>query len=1213
MEEEDEPADSSELGVQLKERSNRVNADQGLSTSAFIKFLKRVMDATGCTLNDTVAKVPNQQKVAQEKEGGQGDDNDDDDDNEKDSDDENSQTDDEENSSDDDNNNQFGFHNNSDDDDDEFGYGGKQKKQSKKEIGKNALHFVVEKNNNNVQMILYLLMNKVDVNACDGKGRTPLFYLIEKTKENTMCYQLVKLLIKYGAKVDATDSLLRTPLHYAFCSLNNDSEGENDGGHGNNNNFYFHRNRFNNNGGQEPIELCSDMVNLENIKINHKDKFGKTALHYAAKQGFTISSTYLLQRGAELNAKDNNGNTALVLSLLANHMDYAVTLINKSADIKVQVTIMPQKPQDHNNRFNNRYNRGGPMRKQKKQHFGSYSAEKDEDNTPKVLSLFNYVLSNNMMGLAYLFIDLGVDPTSAVEDALTTFKFNIVPTLISKTARNVITKNNENKQNLFHIIAKHNIPTVILSKIGKLLTERNVSMTQLDNQGMTPLHLACIANNLSTVKFFLQHNCDANVRDKTKHGFTPIFYCCKSNNLELVKTLLHTGKVDLNITDAEGKTALFHAISPTAYGSFENTDLVRALVEAGKSKQSSFLDTKDKQGRTPLFYAYLQSSGTLSKLLLELGAKDANSAIKKEAEKELAKIKKQFTIADSEFAKINSGKYDVQKDADEARARIEKEIQEKKQAKASSKAQQDKKKKQKVDKHVKLRNAEVLEHDSVLYDTLLQKTEIEYGTSGVNNFYKMQIVWNRQQEIYVLFTRFGRVGETGQYQNTPFPTADEAVSEFDKIFKSKTGNKFSDVGAGSFSNKPNKYRLVDLDPHRPRPDEILKPIDLALAPASKLNEAVQLLLSLFCDVGIMRRMLKNSGLGTRFNIAGLSREVLQKATETLKAIGVICKQLNGNDNDNNKKDDEPPQPPMDMKTRREKYEELMGLSNQFYNLIPHTEFVDSPVSLISADNEVREKMQILQNLSDFRIAARLLIASMNRIKEISPLDYCYQALNTYVQPLQPQGADGQYQMLSDYINASANTGKHSDQVTLLRAFRVARREEQARFTKFETMKNRMLLWHGSSAANFISILNTGLKIAPPDVPIAGAMFGRGIYFADCFAKSLGYTRYEGSMNIATFVLCQVALGEMNELVQSEYMEKPKTGTNSTKGMGKQGPDFKRSMVRWDGTIVPSNKISDYEIPAGTPYDKRPNLNFNEYIVYDEAQVKIEYIVQVKIK
>ena len=57
----------------------------------------------------------------------------------------------------------------------------------------------------------------------------------------------------------------------------------------------------------------------------------------------------------------------------------------------------------------------------------------------------------------------------------------------------------------------------------------------------------------------------------------------------------------------------------------------------------------------------------------------------------------------------------------------------------------------------------------------------------------LQLVHQPGQNLYVLFTRWGRIGDTGQFQNTPFVSRAEAVKEFCKIFREKSRNKWEDV------------------------------------------------------------------------------------------------------------------------------------------------------------------------------------------------------------------------------------------------------------------------------------------------------------------------------------------------------------------------------------------------------------------------------------
>lgn len=60
--------------------------------------------------------------------------------------------------------------------------------------------------------------------------------------------------------------------------------------------------------------------------------------------------------------------------------------------------------------------------------------------------------------------------------------------------------------------------------------------------------------------------------------------------------------------------------------------------------------------------------------------------------------------------------------------------------------------------------------------------------------------------------------------------------------------------------------------------------------------------------------------------------------------------------------------------------------------------------------------------------------------------------------------------------------------------------------------------------NYVGILSEGLKIAPPDAPSTGFMFGKGLYFADVCSKSAGYCHTSIDNPIGYVLLCEVALG-----------------------------------------------------------------------------------------
>jgi len=89
---------------------------------------------------------------------------------------------------------------------------------------------------------------------------------------------------------------------------------------------------------------------------------------------------------------------------------------------------------------------------------------------------------------------------------------------------------------------------------------------------------------------------------------------------------------------------------------------------------------------------------------------------------------------------------------------------------------------------------------------------------------------------------------------------------------------------------------------------------------------------------------------------------------------------------------------------------------------------------------------------------------------------CYTQVDTYVQ------------------NTHAKT--HSSYtLEVLDVFLADRAGEAKKYAAWKDMHNRRLLWHGSRLTNWVGILSQGLRIAPPEAPVTGYMFGKGVYFA----------------------------------------------------------------------------------------------------------------------
>lgn len=71
------------------------------------------------------------------------------------------------------------------------------------------------------------------------------------------------------------------------------------------------------------------------------------------------------------------------------------------------------------------------------------------------------------------------------------------------------------------------------------------------------------------------------------------------------------------------------------------------------------------------------------------------------------------------------------------------------------------------------------------------------------------------------------------------------------------------------------------------------------------------------------------------------------------------------------------------------------------------------------------------------------------------------------------------------------------------------------------------MFHGSRLTNYVGIISQGLRIAPPEAPVTGYMFGKGIYLADMATKSAQYCHPEQSNNTGILILCKSAVGKSN--------------------------------------------------------------------------------------
>lgn len=217
----------------------------------------------------------------------------------------------------------------------------------------------------------------------------------------------------------------------------------------------------------------------------------------------------------------------------------------------------------------------------------------------------------------------------------------------------------------------------------------------------------------------------------------------------------------------------------------------------------------------------------------------------------------------------------------------------------------------------------------------------------------------------------------------------------------------------------------------------------------------------------------------------------------------------------------------------------------------------------------------------------------------NPLDECYKSLQADLVPVAPTSEENK--LIRQYFDMTKRQGSTSQ---LLNIWSVSRKGEAQRFVTYDKLDNRRLLWHGTNIAVAAPIITSGLRI----MPHSGGRVGAGIYLAALQEKSAQYTSGYGS-KFACMFLCEAPLGKEHVVDQdgshASSLRKAPVGFDSVHAVGQYRPGAWAPM-KIDGkdVLVPVSQAK----PAGIKSD----FAHDEFLVYKESQVRLRYVVTVKI-
>ncbi|KAJ8919846.1 hypothetical protein NQ315_006375 [Exocentrus adspersus] len=461
--------------------------------------------------------------------------------------------------------------------------------------------------------------------------------------------------------------------------------------------------------------------------------------------------------------------------------------------------------------------------------------------------------------------------------------------------------------------------------------------------------------------------------------------------------------------------------------------------------------------------------------------------------------------------------------------------------------------------------AHVYQDGDEKYTIVLGVTDIQ---TKKNSYYKLQLLAADRANKYWVFRSWGRIGTTiGGNKTEPMGTLNEAKAHFKALYEEKSGNMWENHKC--FVKIPGKMYPIDID-YGDADQNNLAIVDSE----SKLAKPIQDLIRMIFDVNTMKKLMAEFELDTeKMPLGKLSKSQIHKAFAVLSELQ---QQINSGSPDE---------------------VALLDASNRFYTFIPHSFGVDDP-PIIRDEEVIKQKLEMLDSLMEMEIAYNLMKSSGSD----HSVDSYYSQLNTDMQVLDRDSEE--FAIIEQYVkNTHAKT--HSNYLLEIEdVFVIKRQGEDKRFKPFRKLHNHKLLWHGSRVTNFAGILSQGLRIAPPEAPVTGYMFGKGIYFADMVSKSANYCATNSMSPTGLMLLCDVALGNMHELLHSSFIEKLPKGKHSTKGVGRTHPDPNEA-----------KSLDGIEVPCGVACPNKDGINsdllYNEYIVYDIAQVNCKYLLKMK--
>lgn len=494
--------------------------------------------------------------------------------------------------------------------------------------GKAPLHYAAEYAS--IEVVEALLNNGADVNeetlerrGWSDYGMTPLFYAASR-KDSAVA----ELLLSRGANVNHEDSIGETPLHYASDAvapllLNAGADVHALSIYGWTPLFRAVERRQ-----SQAAKLFIEAGAEVNMFDYSRES---TPLHSACVGGCVDCIRLLLDAGADVNVTDNCELTSLYKACWWGEcdLDCIKLLVEAGADVNAGAPIIGAAGCDKFDNVLYLIEKGADINVKTDEGFSplGFAILSGQTQIARLLlaagarvddlfydgnSEMNYSALRGAaefcgLDLVKHLVDLGADVHAVDDDGRTPlhcYKVNkeCIQYFIETCGLEVNARDLKGNTPLIYITYESDVDCL------RYLIEKGADVNAVDNEGWSALGSALYGEDKEIIALLLQNGAEVNV--SWEKGETPLHYAVKHCGSEIVKLLIEAG-ADVYATDEQGDTPLYVACSKNKL----DVECIRVLVENGVDVNRPF--NADRE--TPMLYAFKKNNEELVELLFNLG------------------------------------------------------------------------------------------------------------------------------------------------------------------------------------------------------------------------------------------------------------------------------------------------------------------------------------------------------------------------------------------------------------------------------------------------------------------------------------------------------------------------------------------------------------------------------------------------------------------